>query len=424
LITLDPGHFHASLVQKATYPQVSPEVFVYSPGGEDLQQHLQRIESFNSRADDPTHWREKVYVGPDFLSRMAEEKPGNVVVISGNNRRKTEYIDFSVRAGLHVLADKPMAINPEGFKLLRKAFDRAQAQRTLLYDIMTERYEITAMLQRELAQMPEIFGKLVKGTHESPAVSMSSLHFFFKEVAGKPLVRPGWFFDVRQEGEAIPDVGTHLIDLVQWTCFPEVALDWRKDVRMLAARRWATRVSAAQYKQSTGLNSFPDFLMPDLDSQGVLNVFQNGEVHYTLRGIHTRVTALWDFQPPAGAKDTFESTVRGTKATIRICQGPEENYVPRLYVECVDQRSDFAKTVAAAVEKLAQRWPGLSVKAEAGRCQIVIPEKYNVGHEAHFAEVTRQFLRYLADGKMPQWEVANMLAKYYTTTEAYRISRE
>jgi len=32
LITLDPGHFHASLVQKSMYPQVSPEVRVYAPG--------------------------------------------------------------------------------------------------------------------------------------------------------------------------------------------------------------------------------------------------------------------------------------------------------------------------------------------------------------------------------------------------------
>jgi hypothetical protein len=30
-ITLDPGHFHAALVQKKMYPEVSPEVNVYAP---------------------------------------------------------------------------------------------------------------------------------------------------------------------------------------------------------------------------------------------------------------------------------------------------------------------------------------------------------------------------------------------------------
>ena len=43
LITLDPGHFHAALVQKKMYDQVNPEVRVYAPEGADLAQHLGRI---------------------------------------------------------------------------------------------------------------------------------------------------------------------------------------------------------------------------------------------------------------------------------------------------------------------------------------------------------------------------------------------
>ena len=36
LITLDPGHFHAALVQKFMYANVDPEVHVYAPDGDDL----------------------------------------------------------------------------------------------------------------------------------------------------------------------------------------------------------------------------------------------------------------------------------------------------------------------------------------------------------------------------------------------------
>src|SRR5215469_12009119 len=129
LITLDPGHFHASLVQKFMYPDVSPLVSVYAPPGPDLEEHLARIESFNNRTNDPTHWQEKVYTGTNFLERMLSENghkggaglPGanaganSLVVIAGNNARKTEYISRSVDAGLNVLADKPMAINPADF---------------------------------------------------------------------------------------------------------------------------------------------------------------------------------------------------------------------------------------------------------------------------------------------------------------------
>ena len=43
LLTLDPGHFHAGLVQKFMYPQVDPVAHVYAPAGPDLQEHLKRI---------------------------------------------------------------------------------------------------------------------------------------------------------------------------------------------------------------------------------------------------------------------------------------------------------------------------------------------------------------------------------------------
>src|SRR5262249_46030451 len=40
LITLDPGHFHAALVQKTMYDDVDSVVHVYAPAGNDLQLHL------------------------------------------------------------------------------------------------------------------------------------------------------------------------------------------------------------------------------------------------------------------------------------------------------------------------------------------------------------------------------------------------
>ena len=282
LITLDPGHFHAGLVQKFMYPDVSPVVHVYAPAGPDLQEHLKRVEGFNTRADKPTHWEEKVYTGPDFLQRMLSEKAGNVVVLAGNNARKTEYIERSVAAGFNVLADKPMAITPENFKLLRKAFDRAADKKVLLYDIMTERYEITSIIQRELARMPELFGTLQKGTPEQPAVVIESMHHFFKEVAGKPLIRPAWFYDVRQQGEAVPDVGTHLVDAVQWICFPDQALDWKKDIKVLDAHRWSVKMTPEQFKRSTGQATYPDYFKQDIAADGSLDVYANGDVTYAL----------------------------------------------------------------------------------------------------------------------------------------------
>ena len=151
LVTLDPGHFHAALVQKTLYDDVDSTVHVYAPEGNDLNWHLDRIKAYNTRSDDPTDWNEQVYTGEDFFEKMIAEKKGNVVVLSGNNKKKTEYILTSLQNQFNVLADKPMVIDSKGFEQLKQAFEIAAKNKLLLYDIMTERFEITTMLQREFS---------------------------------------------------------------------------------------------------------------------------------------------------------------------------------------------------------------------------------------------------------------------------------
>lgn len=423
LMTLDPGHFHAALVQKFMYADVDPTVHVYAPVGDDLAEHLKRIERFNSRTNDPTRWQMKIYSGPDFLQRMLAEKPGNVVVTSGNNARKTDYILASVKAGLNVLADKPMAITPSDLDKLKQAFEVAAAQKVLLYDIMTERFEITTMLQRELSQHAKLFGTLAKGTPAEPAITKESVHHFSKTVSGVPLKRPQWFFDVRQEGEGIVDVTTHLVDLVQWEAFPEKILS-PDDVTMLSARRWATPLTAAQFKQVTGADSFPEFLQGDV-KDGVLQVYSNGEFTYRLRDVCAKVSVIWNFEAPPGTGDTHFSIMRGTKANLIIRQGEEQKFKPVLYIEKAGGGEDpgFAGNVKAAIETVAKKYPGVGVEQDGKHWRVIVPEKYHNGHEAHFAQVTENFLQYLRAGKLPDWEVPNMITKYTTIMKAYELSR-
>ena len=54
LITLDPGHFHAALVQKKMYDQVNPDVYVYAPEGSDLIEHMKKVVGYNTRKESPT----------------------------------------------------------------------------------------------------------------------------------------------------------------------------------------------------------------------------------------------------------------------------------------------------------------------------------------------------------------------------------
>ena len=69
------------------------------------------------------------------------------------------------------------------------------------------------------------------------------------------------------------------------------------------------------------------------------------------------------------------------------------------------------------------KYKGLGYEASEKGWKIIIPESYSVGHEAHFSQVTERYLQYLTEGKLPIWEVPNMLAKYYVTTKAYELSR-
>jgi hypothetical protein len=116
--------------------------------------------------------------------------------------------------------------------------------------------------------------------------------------------------------------------------------------------------------------------------------------------------------------------LRGSQADLIIRQGPEQKFVPTLYVNPKVKAPNYEQKLRAAIAVLAGRWPGLNLKSAGENWEVVIPEKYVVGHEAHFAEVTNNYLRYLSEGKMPEWEVPNMIAKYYVTTEAQRLSQK
>jgi predicted dehydrogenase len=422
LVTLDPGHFHAALVQKIMYADVDSTVNVYAPQGSDLQWHLDRIKTYNTRTEAPTHWNEVIYAGDDFLDKMITEKKGNVVVLSGNNKAKTEYIVSALKNGFNVLADKPMVIDSKGFEELKLAFEIAEKNKLLLYDIMTERFEITTILQRELSLSPEIFGSLENGSLDNPAITKESVHHFYKYVSGSVLTRPAWFLDASQQGEGIVDVMTHLVDLVQWECFPEQIIDYTKEIAINTARRWPTEMSLTEFKAITKLDSFPAYLHENINKDSVLSIFCNGEINYQLRGVHARTSVIWKYRAPEGTGDTHYSIMRGTKANISIKQGADEQYKPTLYIEPVTNEMAYERVLNEKVKLIQAKYPGIGLKKLTKGWQVTIPDSYKEGHEAHFSRVTEKFLTYLKNDSIPAWEVPNMLAKYFTTTKGLEVA--
>ncbi len=425
-MTVDPGHFHAALVQKEMYPKVATRVDVFAPVGPDLVEHLNRIAAFNRRPDRPTSWQWEVHAGPDFFDRMLRERPGNVVVLSGRNRGKIDQIVASVKAGLHVLADKPWILKSDDLPKLESALAEADAKGVVAYDIMTERFEATNSLQRALVNDRAVFGEIVTGTQADPAVYMESVHFLKKIVAGAPNIRPTWFFNAPDQGEGLNDVGTHLVDLAQWTLFPDQALDYKADVRVLGAGRWPTWISEADFRSVTNAPGFPPALAGSI-TDGKLEYFCNTLVSYSLRGIHTTLNVIWDWEPPAGSGDTHYAVYRGTRARVEVRQTRADKYRPDLYVVpgTPALKADVLAAVQARVTALLPTYGGIGVEDLGAGIRVTIPDALRVGHEAHFAQVTTGFLGYLQDRRtVPAWERPNMLAKYFVSTKGTELSRQ
>ena len=418
LIVVDPGHFHASLLLREMYPGVDPSVEVLGEGP-DVQDFSRRVQQFNSRSENPTRWKLQQRGGApvaDLLAREPSTADLRVAVLAGRNRPKIDRILAALRSGMHVLADKPWIISSADLPKLREALDLAERRRLIAYDIMTERFEVTSQLQREFVSDPEIFGAIDPGSAESPAIRARSVHHLMKTVAGTPLRRPPWFFDIEEYGEALADVGTHVVDLVEWTAFanhPRV-IDPAADIRLLAAWRWPIRLSPAQFQMVTGAARAAD-----------LDYYCNNRVHYTWRGIHVKLEIVWNWEAAPGTGDVYEASFRGVRAAAEIRQGAAEGHIPQLYL--VPTGASFAELSAAVRRKIAQfqtRWPGLAAVDSGREIRLAIPPEFRVGHEAHFAQVANRFFAYVqAPATLPAWERANMIARYTVTTGGVDLGR-
>jgi predicted dehydrogenase len=353
-----------------------------------------------------------------------------VVVISGRNRGKIDYIQGSVGAGFNALVDKPWILSSGDFQKLKDTLDLADKKGRIALDIMTERFEITANLQKALVNDPEVFGEIVPGTPDSPGVYMESVHHLMKVVSGVPNIRPAWFFDGAQQGEGLNDIGTHLVDLAHWTLFPEKALDYQKDLEVISAQRWPTVISLPNFQRVTNEKQFPAFLQKDV-KDGNLEYFANTLVTYKVRGIHTKLNVIWDWEAPAGGGDTHFAYYKGTKARVEVRQGKSDNWRSELYVVPADagKKGEKKGELSAAVDKrlaaLADKYPGLTVEDRAGELHVVIPDRLRTTHEEHFGEVARRFFGFLKNPKsLPAWEKPNMLAKYWVTTKGAELSKQ
>ena len=201
------------------------------------------------------------------------------------------------------------------------------------------------------------------------------------------------------------------MDLAQWTLFPDAVLDHRRDIQLLGASRWPTAITAAQFRQVTGTPG------------EALDYYCNTRVSYTLRGIHIKLDVLWRWEAPPRAGDTHRAVYRGSKSRIEVRQGKEEMYRPELFV--VPGAGDVKQALREKVAALAGQYPGVALEDRGPEVRVTIPDRYRVGHEAHFAQVTNRFFEYLKHpAQFPAWENPAMLAKYLVGSTGVELSHQ
>jgi len=402
LIVLSPAHPHGVHTQQAFSHLFHKEVSVYAASKADMQtSYLDYIERFNKKSKEQDAWRLHVYTGADYLERMLQDKKGDIALIASNNQLKSTYILKTAKAGINILADKPMALTASDFDMLENAFQVAERQGNYISDLpsMSMRRFVPYILQKELIATPEVFGVLVKGTAENPAVIQKNNHLYWKGSK-----RPAWFFDVKQQGNGLTDVTTHLVDIVQWSCFPETPIDYRKDIHITSAKTWATEITPAQFKKATAMDAYPDYLN-EYAKDSVLQIHSNGEIDYTLKGTHVQIISTWGFESIAGEKDSYESIIRGSKATLRIEAGNRAD----VFIEPNGgDLTGMEEALQANFTRIKMKYPYLSLSREKKGWRIS-SEKNQIDGEKEIVPPSR-------------WECHNMLAKYYTTTQAYQIA--
>jgi predicted dehydrogenase len=419
LIVVDPAHFHAALAQKEMYPNAAERVQVYAPVGPDLVDYVTRIARFNTRDEAPTTWQLEIHAGGDFVERMARERPGDAAVFAGRNHEKLAAIARAIEAGLHVLSDKPMIIRRADLPTLGDALGKARAKGLVVQDMMGGRAEITRTLIRLIHADPAIFGEQLPGSAAEPGVEMTSLHHLMKIVSGVPNPRPPWYFDIAQQGDALADIGTHLVDRVHGTLFPQGALDHRRDIAVEAVRRWPTMMDLAQFRQVTGEMDWPSCLQSAI-SGGTLAYRCNAHLDYAVRGIHVGLDMVWHWLEPQGGGDTHTEIWRGTRARIELRHGPGEGWRAQLYVVPL---ADIGGALERRIVALAKTYPGLGLERRGDEWRIVIPDALRIGHDAHFRELTKGFLARIEQSEpLTDEEQANLLAKYYVCTAAEAAS--
>jgi hypothetical protein len=404
IMVLDPGHFHAALPFMHSSHRIDDDIHVYAPQGQGVDSFVGMIETFNQRQEAPTSWRLQIHHSCDPLGDMLKERPGDIAVLAGKNRLKVANTAALAQAGIHVLADKPLVIEPQGLRFLHEALE----SNAVVLDMMTAREESLPRIQRELIADNELFGGF--DTSAGDAIYIESTHCLSKSVNGRQLIRPEWYFDVTEQGEGIVDVATHYADLVLLMLGTGKSLP---EFKLLAATHWPTLVSHGEFSAICGAEDWTESIRGAVRNN-MLELMANGEIVAECAGVPLRIRIEWRQQSMPGITEGINLICRGVNCTIAVLRREAGSAVLDII-----PRPGKEHIVKMALSRRRERFepiPG----STALRLHV---EENHPGHEAQFAATLNRFLDYIDTG-VTEREKAMLNAKYTLLMQAKAAAQE
>lgn len=197
----------------------------------------------------------------DF-GRMLAEVDCDVVACGDYYARRGALLAAALRAGRHVLGDKPLCTRPEELERMAGLARKRGLKIGCQLDLRTLPQMVTA---RELVRRGEI-----GAVH---AVQFGGQHPLLKTT------RPGWYFEKGKHGGTLNDIAVHGLDAIPWVTGQEI-------VEIVAARTWNAR--APEYPH---FNDAGQFMATLANGGGVL-----GDVSYFAPdGCGYRLPFYWRF---------------------------------------------------------------------------------------------------------------------------------
>jgi len=197
----------------------------------------------------------------DHFTAMLAEVDCDIVAIGDYYARRGSLAIEALKAGKHVISDKPLCISLDELKQIRKLANEKNLKVGCMFDLRTCPQFVGA---RQLILAGKL-GKIVQ-------IQFTAQH---------PLnvgVRPGWYFEPGKHGGTINDIASHAIDLIPW-------MTSDKFKRFIAARTWKAFDSGCDC-----FNDAAQFMLEMNHGCGVL-----GDVSYSAPTSQGPLPSYWRF---------------------------------------------------------------------------------------------------------------------------------